>query len=93
LTPEQYLAAERAAEFKHEYYSGQMYARSGGFCQHGQIIGNLTGALLTALATRSCSVVPNELRLRVSLDGLYTYPDVLVIYGDPGSRTISTTPF
>ena len=45
LTPEQYLEAERAAEFRHEYYNGQIYAMSGGSYQHVQIIGNMTGEL------------------------------------------------
>jgi Uma2 family endonuclease len=83
LTPEQYLAAERAAEFRHEYYNGQIYAMSGGSYRHGQIIGNLTTELNNALKRRPCSVVPNDLRLRVSPDGLYTYPDVIVICGEP----------
>jgi Uma2 family endonuclease len=83
LTPEQYLDAERAAEFRHEYYNGQIYAMSGGSYQHAQVIGNITGELHTSLKTRPCSVVPNDLRLRVSPDGLYTYPDVLVVCGEP----------
>lgn len=83
LTPEQYLDAERSAELRHEYYDGHIYAMSGGSYQHGQIIGNLTGELRTALTARPCSVVPNDLRLRVSPDGLYTYPNVIVICGDP----------
>jgi len=83
LTPEQYLEAERAAELKHEYYNGQMYAMSGGSYRHAQIIGNLTIELGTGLKRRPCSVVPNDLRLRVSPNGLYTYPDVIVICGDP----------
>ena len=83
LTPAQYLEAERRAEFRHEYYNGHIYAMSGGLYQHGQIIGNLTTELNNALKTRPCSVVPNDLRLRVSPDGLYTYPDVVVVCGDP----------
>jgi Uma2 family endonuclease len=83
LTPAQYLEAERAAEFRHEYYDGQIYAMSSGSYQHGQFIGNLTTELSNALKRRPCSVVPNDLRLRVSPDGLYTYPDVIVISGDP----------
>jgi len=83
LTPEQYLAAERSAEFRHEYYNGHIYAMSGGSYRHAQIIGNLAGELRTTLKTRPCSVVSNDLRLRVSPDGLYTYPDVIVICGDP----------
>ena len=37
----------------------------------------------TGLKKRPCSVVSSELRLRVSPDGLYTYPDVIVICGNP----------
>ena len=83
LTPEQYLQAERAAECRSEYYQGHVYAMSGGSYQHFQIIGNLTGELHAALKKRACSVGPSDLRLRVSSDGLYTYPDVVVICGDP----------
>jgi Uma2 family endonuclease len=83
LTPEQYLDAERAAEFRHEYYNGHIYAMSGGSYQHAQIIGGLVRELGNALKKRPCSVVPSDLRVRVSPEGLYTYPDVVVICGDP----------
>ena len=83
LTPEQYLQAERAAAIRSEYYQGHVYAMSGGSYQHSQIIGNLTGELHAALKKRAGSVCSSGLRLRVSPDGLYTYPDILVICGDP----------
>src|ERR1700722_1658663 len=83
LTPEQYLEIERAAEFKSEYYAGRMYAMSGGSYGHGLIIGNLTSNLNEALADGPCGVIPNDLRVQVSARGLYTYPDVVVVCGDP----------
>src|ERR1700676_5798036 len=83
LTPEQYLAGERAAEFRHEYYNGQMYARPGGSFEHCLIVGNLIAELHTMLKERPCAVGSSALRMRVSPDGLYTYSDVLVICGDP----------
>ena len=83
LTPDQYLEAERAAEFRSEYYNGHIYAMSGGSYRHAQIIGGLVRELGNALKNRPCSVVSSDLRLRVSPDGLYTYPDVVVICGDP----------
>jgi Uma2 family endonuclease len=83
LTPEQYLQAERAAEFRSEYYDGHIYAMSGGSYQHAQIIGGLVRELGSALKKRPCSVIPSDLRLRVSPEGLYAYPDVVVICGDP----------
>ncbi len=83
LTPEQYLEIERAAEFRSEFYNGQMYAMSGGSYAHFQIIGNLGGELHAALKGRPCSVGPSELRVRVSPSRFYTYPDVIVICGEP----------
>jgi Uma2 family endonuclease len=83
LTPEEYLEIERAAEFKSEYFNGRMYAMSGGSYPHVRIIGNLTGELHAALRKGPCAVNPNDLRLRVSLGGLYTYPDVTVVCGEP----------
>jgi Uma2 family endonuclease len=83
LTAAQYLAAERAAEFKHEYYNGQMYARPGGSFEHGVIVGNIIAELHAMLTKRPCDVGSSDLRFRVSPDGLYTYADVVVICGDP----------
>jgi len=83
LTPEQYLQAERAAETRSEYYQGHVYAKSGGSYQHGQIVVNFAGELHATLKKRACSVGISDLRLRVSPDGLYTYPDVVVICGHP----------
>src|SRR5580698_4761492 len=83
VSPEQYLEAERAAEFRSEYYDGRIYAMSGGSWVHSVVIGNLTAALVVALKKRPCSVTSSDLRLRVSPAGLYTYPDVMVVCGEP----------
>jgi Uma2 family endonuclease len=83
LTPEQYLEAERAAAFRSEYYNGRVYAMSGGSYAHAQIITGLTAELRQTLRKRPCSVVSSELRLRVSPGGLYTYPDVVAVCGEP----------
>ncbi len=85
LTPEQYLEIERASEFRHEFYRGQMYAMSGGSLRHAVIIGNFARELGNALKKRPCVVVTNDLRTCVAPDGLYTYPDIVVICGDPQS--------
>lgn len=42
ISPEEYLATERAAEFKSEYYVGEMFAMSGGSRAHSLIAGNVT---------------------------------------------------
>ena len=83
LTPEQYLELERVAEFKSEYYGGRMYAMSGGTYPHSHIIANFTGAMFAALRKSPCVVSSNDLRVRVSPEGLYTYPDVIVTCEKP----------
>ena len=83
LTPAQYLELERAAPFRSEYYNGRMYAMSGGSHGHALIIGNLIGELWGALKKGPCRVTPSDLRVRVSPAGLYTYPDVVVVCGEP----------
>src|SRR6266852_4293129 len=82
ITPEQYLAMERAAEFKSEYFNGHMYAIAGGTYLHARIIANTTGALVQSLKGGPYFVLSSDARLRTSLDGLYTYPDVTVVCGE-----------
>src|SRR5215469_16642324 len=79
LTPQQYLDLERAAETRHEYFNGQMYAMAGGSARQSQIIANLARELGTLLKRTPCRVMLQDLRVSVSPQGLYAYPDVLVV--------------
>jgi Uma2 family endonuclease len=83
LTPEEYLEIERRAERKSEYFKGEMFAMAGASYAHVLIVDNLNHELKLRLKAGTCRVHSSELRLRVAPDGLYTYPDVMVICGDP----------
>jgi Uma2 family endonuclease len=83
LTPEEYLAIEREADHKSEYLNGEMFAMAGASLYHGLAVSNLVAGLVPRLRPRGCSVVSNDLRLRVSPTGLYTYPDVMVLCEKP----------
>jgi Uma2 family endonuclease len=83
LTSEQYLEIERAAESKSEYFHGRMFAMSGGSLNHARLVRNLIVSLGAQLRGRRCEVAANDLRLRVSPEGLYTYPDIVVFRGPP----------
>ena len=83
ISPEQYLEIDRAAQFRSEYYNGRMYAMSGGSFPHAVLIPNLARRLGNALEGRPCVVATTELRVRISPGGLYTYPDLVVICGEP----------
>lgn len=92
LTPEQYLEIERAAESKSEYFHGEMFALSGGSLNHARLVRNLSASLHSQLRGRRCEVAASDLRLRVSADGLYTYPDIVVFCGRRNSPTTGRTP-
>jgi Uma2 family endonuclease len=83
LTPEQYLAIERAAEYKSEYYDGKMFAMSGARESHNLVVSNVVAELRQQFRQRSCRVYPSDMRVRVSATGLYTYPDVVAVCSEP----------
>ncbi len=82
LTEEQYLAIDRAAEFRSEFVDGEMFAMSGGTKRHGLIQGNLFGELYMALRGGACGPFGSDSRVRVS-SRAYVYPDVSVVCGRP----------
>jgi len=83
LTPEQYLVRERAAEFKSEFYGGEMFAMSGGSFAHSRIRDSLFLHTQNRLGSGPCFAVNSDLRVKVSATGLYTYPDGLIVCDEP----------
>ena len=81
LTPAEYLAIERKAAFKSEFYRGELFAMAGASEEHCLIKDNLAGEVRHRLKGGPCRVVTSDLRVKVDATGLYIYPDV-VIYCD-----------
>jgi len=82
LSAEEYLALERGSELRSEYVDGEMVAMAGGSWEHSLIIGNALAELKQQLRGGLCKVHANDLRV-LAADGLQTYPDVLVVCGEP----------
>jgi Uma2 family endonuclease len=83
LTPEEYLALERTAECRSEYLAGELFAIAGASERHVSIVANTLYLLVGQLKGRPCKAYANDMRLQVSPSGLYTYPDLLVVCGQP----------
>jgi Uma2 family endonuclease len=83
LTPAEYLAIERQAEYKNEYFDGEIFAMTGASREHNLIAANLIGELRQKLRGKPCEVYPSDMRVRVPGSRLYTYPDVVVVCGEP----------
>jgi len=82
-TPEEYLALERKAECKSQYYDGKILPMAPVNRRHSLIVGNVAGELNTQLKGRTGEVYACRMRLKVITTGLYTYPDVVVVCGEP----------
>lgn len=81
LTEEQYLRLERAAEFKSEFFDGQVFAMSGGSPNHALLSAKLS-SLLDRQLPPGCRVFSSDLRIKASKAKLYTYADCTVICGE-----------
>lgn len=87
ITPEEYLHRESKAEFRSEYFRGEMFAMAGASANHNLIVGNCVQTLGQQLKKKPCRVYPSDLKLRIEATGLYTYPDLSVVCGEPQLET------
>lgn len=83
LTPAEYLEMERKAEFKSEYFNGEVFAMSGAKRNHNKITTNLSGLVWQHLKGKDCESYSNDMRVLVPQTGLCTYPDLVVVCGEP----------
>ena len=82
MTPSEYLELERKSEFRSEYIAGRMVAMSGSSLRHSLIGGNLLGEISSQMRGRDGEVYGKGLRVKVSLTGMYTYPDIVAVCGE-----------
>ena len=96
VTFAEYLAREQIAQFKSEFYRGEIFAMSGGSPQLSLITGNIATCLRSRLRGSPCRPYNSDLRIRVPANGLTTYPDVSVVCGelqlDPEDRHAINNP-
>ncbi|MGG6294120.1 Uma2 family endonuclease [Leptolyngbya sp. AN02str] len=89
-TPEDYLAQEETAEFRSEYHDGAIVPMTGGSINHNRIVRNLLAYLTIARKGRGFEPFGSDLRLWIPQHRRFTYPDGMVILGQPelyGDRT------
>ncbi len=78
-SPEEYLELETKAQYKSEYYDGQIIPMAGGKVNHNQLAINLTSSINYNLRKKPYRVFMSDLRLWIPDCRLYTYPDVMVV--------------
>src|SRR6266571_3837601 len=64
ITPEQYLERERQAEYKSEYFAGEIFAMAGASPEHNLISANVVGTLWSQLRNSPCTPYGGDQKVR-----------------------------
>jgi Uma2 family endonuclease len=83
LTEAEYLAKEEAADFRSEFYNGEMFAMVGGSAPHNRIIENLSIRIGGKLWGGECQTFSSDMRVKIEKTTLNTYPDFVIVCGKP----------
>lgn len=83
LTEAEYFAIEETAEFKSEFYNGEMFAMAGGSRPHDEIGCSLQRHVGNQLSGGRCREYSQNMRIKAGDSGLYTYPDLAIVCGEP----------
>ncbi len=81
FTPEEYLALDSEADHKSEFLEGEIFAMGGASPRHVLIVSNIVRELGNQLRDRPCLVYSSDLRVQIGPDGMFAYPDVVVVCG------------
>lgn len=82
-TEAEYLALERAADYKSEFYNGELFAMSGAKYPHNRVKDNLASKLNQQLEGGPCVALTSDMKLKVEATGLIAYPDIVAFCGEP----------
>ncbi|GAA6623775.1 Uma2 family endonuclease [Scytonema sp. NUACC26] len=78
LTVEEYLEWEQSQDVRYEYANGEVFAMTLGTIPHNDIALNLYRALYPHLRSRGCRVNVSDVKVQVSQESQYYYPDAIV---------------
>jgi len=93
-TPEEYLQLEEISESKNEYRDGEIVAMAGGTTNHNEIAGNFYANFKFTMRGKNYKIYMGDVKLWIPRYHIYTYPDVMVIQGQPiyeGNGTTKVT--
>jgi Uma2 family endonuclease len=88
MTVAEYLAWEAEQPIKHEYIDGEVYAMAGATLPHNDIALNLYSLLRSHIRGKGCRVNVSDVKVKVSEQGPYCYPDVVVSCDERDRRAI-----
>ena len=90
-TPEEYLELEEKSEFKNEYIDGKIIPMTGGTTNHNEISGNFYLHFKLKMRNQNYKIYMGDVKLWLQRYQIYTYPDIMVIQGEPIYQGTGTT--
>ncbi|MGB7273634.1 MAG: Uma2 family endonuclease [Geitlerinemataceae cyanobacterium] len=78
MTIEEYLEWEPLQNLRYEYVNGEVFAMTGGTIPHNDLALNLYRTLYPHLRPRGCRANVSDVKVQVSPNSPYYYPDVIV---------------
>ena len=82
-TASEYLALEEKAEFKSEFINGEVIPMAGASANHNKIALNFCRLLPLIIGDQMYEIFMSDMRLWMPEYNRYTYPDVMVVAGEP----------
>jgi len=81
-TEDKYLQMEELADYKSEYFQGEVFMMAGGTSNHNKIKENVSGEIYSILKKgKSCRSYSSDQRIHIPENSLYSYPDIVIVCG------------
>jgi Uma2 family endonuclease len=97
FTRDEYLTMEEVAEYRSEYFRGEIFAMAGATANHDRISNACNRLIGNALDGGSCEYFSNDIKVRIPNDDIYYYPELSAVCGpaefEDEKETILTNPF
>jgi Uma2 family endonuclease len=81
-TVEEYLAMEEVAEYRSEYFEGEIFAMAGGSPSHDRIASQCDRVIGSAIESKGCETFTSSMKVRIENSKAYYYPDLSVACGE-----------
>ena len=81
-TREEYLILEEKADYKSEYYNGEIFAMAGDSFNHSVICLSLNWGIREATSNTDCIGLESNMKLDIPKANLFVYPDAMVVCGE-----------
>ncbi|MGL5034390.1 MAG: Uma2 family endonuclease [Microcystaceae cyanobacterium] len=82
-SPSEYLVLEEQANERHEFIDGEIRPMAGGTTKHNELVTNLCLILKPKMRKLGWRIYTENVKLEIPDFGIFTYPDVMLIAGEP----------